>query len=146
MDKLKINFKDPATLATLGGCLLVIIGSILPAAKVSFMGMSESASLMQSGYNHHGIVHLILAIAIIVVLVIDKKKIVMGLAAAEVIWCINDIRGVASDVNDANKIVKDAASLGIGFWLIVIGAVAFVAAIVLMTLAEKKNAGAPAQQ
>lgn len=143
MDKLKIDFKSPSTICLLAGSLVILLATFLPAAKVSFMGISETGNLM-SDYGHHGIFHLILVIAIVVMLVLDKKPVVSGLAAAEVIWAIVDIRNVASDVSDANKIVKDAASFGIGFFFLIIGALALVAGVVLLNINAKKNA-APAQ-
>jgi len=57
---------------------------------------------------------------------------------------------VGSDVSDANKLYKaftgeNAASLQIAFYLLIIGAIALVAGLVLIGMRSKKSTQAPAQ-
>lgn len=144
MDLKKIDFKSPSTIAALAGSILVILGSFLPVSKVDVSIMKESYNLMGS-YGHHGIFHLILAIAIVVLLVLGKEKIMSGVIAAEVIWAVIDIRNVISDVNDANKLIKGSASTQFGLYVLIIGAVALVVALVLASLKAKKSSGPAAQ-
>lgn len=142
--KPSVDFKDPATLCTLGGCVILLFASFLPIVKV----LGDTESLM--GGNHHGILHLILVIAIAALVVFNLEKIASGVMAAEIIWAIWDIRSVGSDVSDANKLYKaftgeNAASLQIAFYLLIIGAIALVAGLVLIGMRSKKSTQAPAQ-
>ena len=118
--------------------------SFLPITKIKLGGSSASFNLA-GDYSHHGVVHIILVIAIVVLLVLGLEKIFSGVAAAEIIWAIIDIRNVASDVSDSNKLIKGAASFQIGFFLLIIGALALVGALVLISMKAKKSTSAPAQ-
>ncbi|MEE3352431.1 MAG: hypothetical protein VZR13_08485, partial [Saccharofermentanaceae bacterium] len=91
--KPSVDFKDPATLCTLGGSVILFFASFLPIVKV----LGDTESLM--GGNHHGILHLILVIAIAALVVFNLEKIASGVMAAEIIWAIWDIRSVGSDVS-----------------------------------------------
>jgi hypothetical protein len=145
LKKIKVDFKDPATLCTLGGCVILLLASFLPIVKAAGI----TSSLMDG--NHHGVVHIILIIAIAVLLVINQPKILSGVMTAEVVWCLWDMRSVASDVSDLNKLSTSwggskVASLQIAFYLLIIGALALIAGIVLATMNAKKSAPAqPAQ-
>ena len=141
--KPSVDFNDPATLCTLGGCVLLLLASFLPVIKQ----LNQNISLMQG--NHHGILHLILVIAIAALLVFNLQKILSGVMAAEIVWCIWDIRSVVSTVSDDNKLLKGTSfpksSMQIGFFLLIIGALALVGALVLISMKAKKNTQAPAQ-
>ena len=142
LKKIKVDFKDPATLCTLGGCVILLLSCFLPVIK----DLGSNVNLM--GGNHHGVVHLILVIAIVVLLILNQQKILSGVLAAEIVWCIWDIRSVAKTVSDENKYGKmifdeKVASFQIGFFLLIIGALALVGALVLISMNAKKSA--PAQ-
>ena len=152
-----LDIKEPATIATLVGSVLLLLASFLPieTAKVSFMSMSESTSRNLMGdYHHQGIFLLILAIATVVILVLglDRQKFLnsaLGATAAVGLWgIINGITGLSAtkkDLKAAGMEKYASTSLSIGFYVLVLGVLAIAGAIVLINMNSKKSTPAQAQ-
>ena len=159
LNKIKVDFKDPVTIATIVGSVLLLLASFLPieTAKSSAAGVTISTSRNLMGdYKHQGIFLLILAIACIVILILglDREKILnaaLGTTAAIGLWAIiNGITGLNATKSDIKKYdfggVESSTSFNIGFFALVLGVLAIGAAIVLISMNAKKSAPAqPAQ-
>lgn len=155
--KPSLDIKEPATIATLVGSVLLLLASFLPieTAKVSFMSMSESTSRNLMGdYHHQGIFLLILAIATVVILVLglDRQKFLnsaLGASAAVGLWgIINGITGLSAtkkDFKDSGVDKYASTSFSIGFFVLILGVIAIVGAIVLINMNSKKSTPAQAQ-
>ena len=152
LKKIKVDFKDPVTIATIVGSVLLLFASFLPIETAKVLGESTSRNLMGE-YKHQGIILLILAIACVVILILslDREKILnaaLGTTAAVGLWgIINGITGL----NATKKEFKGAGDLAttsfsIGFFALVLGVIAIGAAIVLISMNAKKSTPAqPAQ-
>lgn len=103
----------------LAGSALMILGCLLPFVKVSLFGLSKSASLLgeaANDYTINGWFILVVAIASIALVWFNQKKFLLIPNVVCVIFTI--INGI--------NVTKDSyglASLSIGFYLILIGAV-----------------------
>lgn len=153
--KPSVDFKDPTTLCTLGGCVLLLLASFLPQAQVKVPILGTQTGNLMSHYAHQGIFLLILSIgaAAVLILNISKEKVlpgVLGALAAIGLW---SIIAVFRDVSDAKKEIKASsvlsgsasASYSIGFFVLILGVIAVAAAIVLNTMNAKKAGPAQAQ-
>lgn len=151
----KPDFKDPATICVLVGSFLMLLASFLPVekVKVSIWGISESETgTLMGDYHHQGIFLLLLAIATVVILVLnlDKEKFLsgaLGASAAFGLWALID---VIRDVSDSKKDIKSAGmedigsvSYQFGFFVLILAIIAIGAAIFFVTKSLKK--GAPVQ-
>ena len=155
LKKMKLDFKDPATICVLAGSVLMLLASFLPQAKakVSMFGVSESTtSTLMGDYAHQGIFLLLLAIATVVILVLglDKEKFLSGALGASAAFGLWGMINVIKDVSDAKKEIKGyedmmSVSYQIGFFLLILGLIAVIGAIVLTTMGAKKQKAAPAQ-
>ena len=88
MDKLKIDFKDKATILALVGSAFVLISVFLPAVKLDFMGIKETASMIK---EYTGWIQLIASLAVLACLFLDIKIGVLGGAGVEILgWIIRD--------------------------------------------------------
>ncbi len=156
LKKMKVDFKDPVTICVLAGSVLMLFASFLPQAKakVEMFGMSESTSSSLMGdYAHQGIFLLLLAIATVVILVLglDKEKFLSGALGASAAFGLWGMIQVIKDVSDAKKEMKGyedymSVSYQIGFFFLILGLIAVVGAIVLLTLnAKKQKTAVPAQ-
>lgn len=147
--KPSVDFKDPATLCTLGGSVILFFASFLPIVKV----LGDTESLM-GDYHHQGIFLLILAIATVVILVLglDRQKFLnsaLGASAAVGLWgIINGITGLSAtkkDFKDSGVDKYASTSFSIGFFVLILGVIAIVGAIVLINMNAKKSTPAQAQ-
>ena len=155
LKKIKVDFKDPVTIATLVGSVLLLLASFLPieTAKVSGFGASITTSRNLMGdYKHQGIILLILAIACVVILILglDREKILnaaLGTTAAVGLWgIINGITGLNATKKEFKGSSNASTSFNIGFFALVLGVLAIGAAIVLISMNAKKSAPSqPAQ-
>lgn len=151
--KLNLDIKQPLTLATLVGAALSLIGSLLPqcVAKIEAFGeVDKTTGHLMADYAHQGIFILILSIAAVAILLfVNKEKVLSGVLGA---LCACDIWGlynVIKDVSDAKKEIKNSglekyasANYQIGFFILVIGTLAVVAAVIIASIREKKGVAA----
>ena len=149
--KLNLDIKQPLTLATLVGAALSLIGSLLPQCRGENQLFDRTATgHLMADYAHQGIFILILSIAAVAILLfVHKEKVLSGVLGA---LCACDIWGlynVIKDVSDLKKDIKSAgmeeyasASYQIGFFILVIGTLAVVAAVIIASIREKKGVAA----
>lgn len=103
----------------LAGSALMILGCLLPFVKVSLFGLSKSISLLGEAANEftiNGWIVLVVAIASGVLVWFNQKKFLL----------IPNVLCVIFTIIDGVNVTKDTyglASLSIGFYLILIGAI-----------------------
>ena len=151
--KLNLDIKQPLTLATLVGAALSLIASLLPqcVAKIELFGeVEKTTGHLMADYAHQGVIILLLSVAaVIILLFVNKEKVLSGVLGA---LCACDIWGmynVIKDVSDAKKEIKnsglgDYASAGysVGFYILVLGTLAVAAAVIIASIREKKGVAA----
>ena len=118
MDFIKQNSKWIA----LSGLALAFIGCFLPFAKITVMGMQQSINYVDGGRD--GIIVIIAAIIAAVLIFLKKEKfssIASGIAALVTIYDMINVTKVAKGYSFAN------VSIGIGAFVIVIGAIVAIA-------------------
>ena len=151
--KLNLDIKQPLTLATLVGAALSLIASLLPqcVAKIELFGeVEKTTGHLMADYAHQGVIILLLSVAaVIILLFVNKEKVLSGVLGA---LCACDIWGmynVIKDVSDAKKEIKnsglgDYASAGysVGFYILILGTLAVAAAVIIASIREKKGVAA----
>ncbi len=140
MDKLKIDFKDKATILALVGSAFVLISVFLPAVKLDFMGIKETASMIK---EYTGWIQLIASLAVLACLFLDIKIGVLGGAGVEVLGWIISFIGVNKDISDGEGLLKRDFGFFfnlVGFIILIVGAVM----IGMKFMKEKKGGSAAA--
>lgn len=106
-------------------CFLIIIGCLLPFASVSMLGYSQSVSLLSDGKD--GIIFLVAALVTIALILIKKDLLSLiagiitgGLGIYEIIYTNSQLGEYSSMVNK-----------GMGYYLLLIGAIVLIASVVL---------------
>lgn len=106
-------------------CFLIIIGCLLPFASVSILGYSQSVSLLSDGKD--GIIFLVAALVTIALILIKKDLLSLiagiitgGLGIYEIIYTNSQLGQYSSMVNK-----------GMGYYLLLIGAIVLIASVVL---------------
>lgn len=106
-------------------CFLIIIGCLLPFASVSMLGYSQSVSLLSDGKD--GIIFLVAALVTIALILIKKDLLSLiagiitgGLGVYEIIYTNSQLGDYSSMVNK-----------GMGYYLLLIGAIVLIASVVL---------------
>ena len=106
-------------------CFLIIIGCLLPFASVSMLGYSQSVSLLSDGKD--GIIFLVAALVTIALILIKKDLLSLiagiitgGLGIYEIIYTNSQLGQYSSMVNK-----------GMGYYLLLIGAIVLIASVVL---------------
>lgn len=113
---------------TIAGCALVLIGCFLPFAKVSVLGFSQAVNYIDGD----GVIVLIAIIVSAVLVFLKKEKISLISTGIATIVTLYDAINV-SHVTGSSSL--GGVSLGIGFWIILIG---LIIAIVLPLLPKNK--------
>ena len=113
---------------TIAGCALVLIGCFLPLAKVSVLGFSQAVNYIDGD----GVIVLIAIIVSAVLAFLKKEKISLISTGIATIVTLYDAINV-SHVTRSSSL--GGVSLGIGFWIILIG---LIIAIVLPLLPKNK--------
>ena len=113
---------------TIAGCALVLIGCFLPFAKVSVLGFSQAVNYIDGD----GVIVLIAIIISAVLVFLKKEKISLISTGIATIVTLYDAINV-SHVTGSSSL--GGVSLGIGFWIILIG---LIIAIVLPLLPKNK--------
>ena len=113
---------------TIAGCALVLIGCFLPFANVSVLGFSQAVKYIDGD----GVIVLIAIIVSAVLVFLKKEKISLISTGIATIVTLYDAINV-SHVTGSSSL--GGVSLGIGFWIILIG---LIIAIVLPLLPKNK--------
>ena len=113
---------------TIAGCALVLIGCFLPFAKVTVLGFSQAVNYIDGD----GVIVLIAIIVSAVLVFLKKEKISLISTGIATIVTLYDAINV-SHVTGSSSL--GGVSLGIGFWIILIG---LIIAIVLPLLPKNK--------
>lgn len=104
--------------------VLAILCTFLPYVKASFLGLSESESLIGGG---DGVFFIILGILAIVFSVLNKEKIFIGVAVATCLLTIFEIVDFNNQVDE--NILGDIIEKGFGYYLMIIAAIVMAAAV-----------------
>ncbi len=118
---------------TLAGAALVVVGSFLPWGTVSFPG----GSLTESGMDVDGWISLILGLAIAAAGALALVREGLASIAVIVLGALTVLLGIyeLTQINDAGDLVPPgvdvSVGVGIGIWLLIIGAAGAIVAGVL---------------
>ena len=127
-------FESKGNIVTLAGVVILLIATFLPFASNELTG--QSVSLFQGG---DGKILLVLLILTVVFMVINKKKLLYGFSGATVGLGIFEFFNTKKQIDEMGMwggLIK----LGVGYYLIIAGAIVVAAGVVLNALADKKNA------
>lgn len=124
------NFKfSLGNYISLGGCLITLICVFLPYASVTIFGMTESTSLISGG---DGWFFLILAIAVAAANVFSLTVPNLGLSIVTALLTIFEII-------DFSKNSLGIIERSVGFYFMIIGAVAMLAGAILLFIQQRKS-------
>ena len=119
----------------LAGYAILIICTFLPYIKVEFLGQSVSSPLIGAdGQIGDGILFIIIAVVGILFTLMDKMGVVLVSTGLAAILTIVEIVNFSKHVN--GDVIGSMYQRGIGFYMMIIGAVVTVVGLVL----ERKNA------
>lgn len=116
----------------MGGLILATLGLFLPFASVSFLGYKQSVSFISAD----GKLVLICLIATAVLFYLKKEKISLIPIGIGAIITIYDSINVGKVLGEASKLVK--ATFGVGFYLVIIGIVVSLIALLYKTFKMEK--------
>jgi hypothetical protein len=123
------NLPIGAVVAAVGGALAVI-GSVLAWESVSVLGYSDSSSGISSNPGKIIVVAGIVAVALAVAWIMEKKVPAAGgiVACGAVVALLGVLNffSIGDDVNKANVILAGAASIGIGLFVDIIAGVVII--------------------
>jgi len=114
----------------LGGAVLLVLGSVLPWAKLEVSSGAFSISDTKNGLDGDGVLTLILAVIAILIFLLVKNRKVTGwlvtvagfLAGAIAIYDIVDVKGAFDNLDVPSSINADA-TVGVGLWIAAVAAV-----------------------
>ena len=130
----KIASKKPNIIGIVAGALL-IISTLLPYATISFMGQSESKSLISAG---DGVFFLLIGIAAIVVSIFNLNIGVLITGIVSTLFALYEVIDF-SKVMD-NSYYSNFVHRGVGFYLMIIASLAIIAAMPVWKIIANKKA------
>lgn len=126
----KVVWPTRTKVVVLAGAALLVLGSVLPWAKLEVSSSLFSVSDTKNGLDGDGVLTLVLAVVAVLVFLLVKSRKVTGwlvtvagfLAGAIAIYDIVDVKGAFDDLDVPSSINADA-TVGVGLWIAAVAAV-----------------------
>jgi hypothetical protein len=136
-------------LLVLGGAALLLLGSVLPWAKLEVSFLGQTASDTKNGLDADGVLTLILAVAAFAIFVFVRSGKVTGslvlvagvLAGAIALYDIVDVKSAFDDVDVPSSMRADA-TVGIGLWIAAVASVVLIVGGILCLMQKDELPGA----